>query len=780
METLNVAIIVATAKNAPGRGTDASDFILGSTENDVFQAKGSYDWIITSYGRDEISIADGNHYIDGGPGIDTITAASGEWSFYFPTYYGYCNVINQRTGQTLTIYNIEKMTFGDKVIEFKYGTDNDNQIIGTRSSEYINGLDGNDTIKTGNDDDFIVSGSGADRVESGAGNDIIDDRYFMTNGNSFPLDPRLQHYTNFFNTGAGEDKIFADISSWHSYANSTEYWNAYDRFVIDGGAGQDVFYISDSANFLGDWRVVGKKAIVTVSDSNLVSEWANFKNLEQIVDLDRDIVWTLSLNGYARPVKAVSGTSLSEKIIGSSGNDTLNGKGGFDYFSGGAGVDTLVLSGESSLYSSLYEYGKILTINKDGFVGVRLDNRQEETSIGIGKDVEKIKFLAGDGAVDDIIFNLFIENTKQPLNKGTNFDDFYIITQGDFSDRPSLSVKAGKDHVLGEGNVKSVDGGLGDDIIEWNNITAPATFLGRDGNDKIVVRPGYIEGLPVPVIVASGGRGNDNITVQSIGKIDGGDGDDQIFFNARSNVKGGSGNDTLSTSNLISTSVIDGGIGDDVLEIGSSVTEFIVSINDNDVFVTSKYFGARTTITSVEMIKFDEIGCLTEGLTSLKFFNGDDGDDEFTGGSKREFVNGGAGDDKLLSMAGDDVVAGDDGDDIVSGGIGDDIISGGLGDDTLIGGAGKDIFVFSSDYDAFGKEIIADFSAGDGIADVITFDGEFSEFDSFEDVIKNATSSGDDTIINLRPNEDNVYLFTLRIEGVSIKELSSDDFLFTH
>ncbi|KZL16795.1 Endo-1,3-1,4-beta-glycanase ExsH [Pseudovibrio axinellae] len=110
----------------------------------------------------------------------------------------------------------------------------------------------------------------------------------------------------------------------------------------------------------------------------------------------------------------------------------------------------------------------------------------------------------------------------------------------------------------------------------------------------------------------------------------------------------------------------------------------------------------------------------------------------------------------------------DDGRVQLTGTDGDDIISGTSGDDVLLGADGSDTFVFDSS--SFGNDVIADFTAGEGSEDVISFDADvFADYDA---VVAAATDDGSNTVIVL--DEDN----SVTLTGVLVSELHSDDFEF--
>ena len=107
------------------------------------------------------------------------------------------------------------------------------------------------------------------------------------------------------------------------------------------------------------------------------------------------------------------------------------------------------------------------------------------------------------------------------------------------------------------------------------------------------------------------------------------------------------------------------------------------------------------------------------------------------------------------------------GNDTITGYSTDDIITGGAGNDTLTGAGGNDRFVFGIN---FGKDQIADFTAGTGTGDVIEFrDGLFANFAAVQ---AKAQQVGADTLITCDANN------TLTLKNIGIANLVEDDFLF--
>ena len=88
---------------------------------------------------------------------------------------------------------------------------------------------------------------------------------------------------------------------------------------------------------------------------------------------------------------------------------------------------------------------------------------------------------------------------------------------------------------------------------------------------------------------------------------------------------------------------------------------------------------------------------------------------------------------------GSELIRGGSGDDVIHGGHGNDSIYAGGGNNTLWGGSGADLFVWTDESDLIGKDIIMDFSTGEG--DRFSFTELLSAEQSMEDFFRQNVSS---------------------------------------
>lgn len=227
------------------------------------------------------------------------------------------------------------------------------------------------------------------------------------------------------------------------------------------------------------------------------------------------------------------------------------------------------------------------------------------------------------------------------------------------------------------------------------------------------------------VDVFDGGDGNDYLDGDRNDTYIGGAGDDHIISRdtTTANVDGGSGDDTIEVltagRGIIASGIIDGGSGLDTLYtlyLGegdlSALTLLGLEVlrgSANGRFVGFAYqFEAFDTILTTYTIRPEHILRLlpTGGPTTLDLrdelaadgqgtmdVTGSSDDETIVGVDKLGFenvVSGAGGDDTLFGGAGRDTFFGGDGNDSLEGGGGNDFLDAGGGKDTLYGGAGDD------------------------------------------------------------------------------------------
>ena len=170
---------------------------------------------------------------------------------------------------------------------YLFGTNGNDNLIGSLSANTIYGFAGNDIISARDGNDYLYGGFGNDSLDAGLGLDIL--------------------YGGF-----GDDTLNATASGNDS---------------LFGGLGDDVYQVAR----LGD-NQLGDNLVEDFNEGiDMVLSSANYTldaNVENLV-----LTEATNING--------TGNELYNKITGNSGNNTLSGLAGEDTLNGGGGNDTL-------------------------------------------------------------------------------------------------------------------------------------------------------------------------------------------------------------------------------------------------------------------------------------------------------------------------------------------------------------------------------------------------------------------------------------------------------
>ncbi|GJD74015.1 cadherin-like domain-containing protein [Methylobacterium goesingense] len=267
---------------------------------------------------------------------------------------------------------------------------------------------------------------------------------------------------------------------------------------------------------------------------------------------------------------------------------------------------------------------------------------------GAGND----HILAGDG--DDTVLGGLGDDV---IFAGAGAD---VVSGGTGDDR--IFGEAGDDTLFGDAGDDLLDGGEGDDILVGG--TGNDLLSGDVGDDRIDGGEGndrLFGGLGRDVLI--GGDGDD--------RMEAGDGDDVLSDGAGRDVAmGEDGNDVLVAALDGEADLLDGGAGEDTLDLSATVSGVDVDL-------------MAGTASGVETGH--------DSLVSIEAVRGGSGDDVIVGGSGSDELSGGEGRDRLSGGAGNDHL---------DGGAGDDVLLDGAGADHVVGGAGNDMVTAASDGEA--------------------------------------------------------------------------------
>ena len=205
----------------------------------------------------------------------------------------------------------------------------------------------------------------------------------------------------------------------------------------------------------------------------------------------------------------------------------------------------------------------------------------------------------------------------------------------------------GADWIRAGGSNDYLDGGDGDDIIEarfelpWYEEFGTDLLVGGNGNDRLYANE--MVDLTEEIIAGEIIDESDRISTLIL--------------------SGGSGDDVLVGSNY--RDVLYGGLGHDVL----------VGRGGNDIILGDFTYEPNGSVPRDQPAQLPPFPVFPGEMAAREIAEGDN-----------DIIFGGAGDDEIWGQGGDDWISGGDGSDFIIGGRGSDVLLGGAGDDGLIAG----------------------------------------------------------------------------------------------
>ncbi|HEX5377645.1 MAG TPA: calcium-binding protein [Phenylobacterium sp.] len=524
-------------------GTPFSDVITGDGGSNWLWGSGQdttvgNDTIFAGGGDDLVQVAIGDHVLDGGSGVDTLSFnGNGDPVFVAGVVASLAaQGAPQATGQGLmTITGFENLT-GYNFADTLTGDSGSNMLAGGLGSDILGGGDGNDILLgdgqiafvntadggagaitvTGDlaqangvvgGDDTLTGGNGNDTLLGGDGDDLLDggdgaDRIVVSTtaghvatvtlgagADTLLLDTDLQvgatATVTDFQTGIGGDALSLEpfLTSRTDWVSGTDpFAGGYVRLVQDG---------ADTRLELDVDGSLGPAGFVPL---------ATFQNTSALA-FDAG-----NLGGFA---PAVSGSSGGDALVYTPDAFTPTG-GTPTTLDGGAGVDTLAITtpppalmvGPATITPSADGKSLLFDLNGDGITDLQVTN--VEDIVLNGQQVVISGNLANSGlAPDTIYYNgtdgndlldagglISLESIRASGGKGNdtlvgaNDDD--TLKGGDGADL--LKGRGGPD-VLDGGNGKdTLEGGAGDDILRGG--TGNDLLTGGGGADRFEIQKG--------------------------------------------------------------------------------------------------------------------------------------------------------------------------------------------------------------------------------------------------------------------------------------------------
>ncbi|MFW2176497.1 MULTISPECIES: putative Ig domain-containing protein [unclassified Moraxella] len=505
------------------------------------------------------------------------------------------------------------------------------QTVGTAQSEVIVGGWGDDFIDAGLGDDVLIGGKGNDRLFGNSGND-----------------------TYIFNTGDG-----------------------HDTYVDKEGSNIVKFADVASTALVDVLRVNTNDLLIRYSNQDDLLLEGFFENPQGFGYYKQPAYFEFS-DGVRLTSQQM--TALSNKLMGSTGNDNLAGTDTADYIIGNTGDDFL-------------------------------DGRQGDDILvgGTGRDI-----LIGGMGNDTYIFSK--GDGQDILDENYNGDGNFTIRFTDVKSTDNLQVTrdGNADLIINYGNSDSIR------LVNFYNLSKSST-------SKIMFSDSIVWSMDELLAVSH--------------KIVGGNNDNQLFGSYENDyLIGNAGNDLLEGFDGSDTLI--GGIGRDTLRGGMGNDTYIFSKGDGQDIIED--FEGNNVIRFTDIKSTDPISTKPYNSDLLVRYANGEGDQLtlvnfltpnqnqtttfiFSDGvtmTKEQFLAkfasvGTEYNDYLIGTATNDIINGYSGHDILKGGQGNDTLRGGLGFDTYLfsKGDGQDIIDESvlGQGDAVYQILLTDVSASEGI-----------------------------------------------------------------
>jgi Ca2+-binding RTX toxin-like protein/subtilisin-like proprotein convertase family protein len=536
-------------------GDDGNDFLQGGAGTNTVNA-GAGDDIIDVSGRTQVA-----DVIDGGAGVDTLQISSGV--SLSSAQISNVEVITSTDGGTFTLTSANLTAWGVNRLENLTismaggGTFDASSISGNFS---VTGSTGNDIIRTGAGNNFINPRAGLVDIAAGAGDDTIFYRpglswegSSVTNSNFLAANEASRTYSLLgkLDGGQGSDVLeFNFISYWqHAWGQ----WATYpgQSFSIDLSkaelAGIEALRIS------GNWSDNSAPAVIKMTAAQLAgfSQLTNVRGVQLVGGGTVDLAAFAAKGGVNLTFAddagyTLIGSSVSEAINDTLGNDTLQAgagddqitsRAGIDQILGGAGNDAIILSGKAIVRDQI-----------DGGEGsdtLRLEGDIVDLSQATINSIETIQVAAKSLSMTQAQWNAF----GGILQKAPGASVSYGLTM----------TEAGTQSLSDNSTFAAITGTAGADTLTGNGTAN--TLVGNDGND-----------------VLNGGAGHD--------RLFGDAGDDRIT--------GGAGSDA-----------IDGGAGIDTAVFEDNYSSYKITPLATGLLVSGPQ--GTDVLTSVERLSFADV-----------------------------------------------------------------------------------------------------------------------------------------------------------------------------
>ncbi|TAE31547.1 MAG: hypothetical protein EAZ92_02620 [Candidatus Kapaibacterium sp.] len=467
--------------------------------------------------------------------------------------------------------------FGSNIENATSSTGND-ILIGNSLNNILNSGAGNDSLTGDLGNDSLDAGAGNDTLLGGAGNDTL------LGGADI----------DSITSGLGNDSITAGAGNDIVLINSIGDGN---DTITDSDAGDvlrlDNIILSGTARFVGGEATATTSALYTLvagtstyelrlhgaGPNHLIITRPGVTNATS-VRIDAFVTGDFGITLGAAPAGIIgttgndtlNGTLNSDSIDGDAGDDVIDGRGGSDTIIGGAGNNRITCSGPTCRVTA-GAGNDIISVTGHGSTVNAGDGNNRVTSNSSGTLASSITAGTGNDTIT-------ATGGQQTVDAGAG--DNNII----FSANGAVTTTGGNDTINVNGATVTVDAGAGTNLITFSagTTTVVSSLTTGAGVDTLNITGTHLS--------ANAGDGNDIINITStlavanhIATIAGGVGDDSI--NASLSTRGvilngdagndtflgGRGNDAITAGAAADTGnhSITGGVGQDTITLATVV-----------------------------------------------------------------------------------------------------------------------------------------------------------------------------------------------------------------